>query len=166
MVFEMDVFASKCIAEFGTAAVFALRSGHAPKSELDERVCGEYSLAFVDGDFDFTVAEMVSGEFPSLEWASQNIQLVRNALCTVLAASDMLYMCVVKIEAHFTRLVVCAVIEAMLSRNKTGSALACIPDALLARIANLAIDDLRRARSNYVRRREIAEYELNASVGR
>jgi hypothetical protein len=41
-----------------------------------------------------------------------------------------------------------------------------IPDALLARIANLAIADLRRARSNYVRRREIAEQELNESVGR
>jgi hypothetical protein len=114
----MGVFASKCIAEFGTAAVFALRSGHAPKSELDERLCGEYSLAFVEGEFDFTVAEMVSGVFPSCAWASPNIQLVRNALCTTLAASDMLDMCVVEIEAHFTRLVVCAVIEAMQQDRK------------------------------------------------
>jgi hypothetical protein len=168
MSFAMDVFVSKCITEFGTAAAFALRSGHAPKSELDARVCGEYSVAFVDGEFDFTVAEMISGVFPQCEraLASSSIQLVRNAVCTPLAAADMLDMCVVEIEVQFTRLVVGAVIEAMLSRNRTECALARIPDALLARIAGLALDDLRRARSNYARRREFAEYELRASVGR
>jgi hypothetical protein len=168
--FEMPVFVSKCVAEFGTAAVFAVRSGHAPKSELSARVRGEYALSFVEGEFDFTVAEMVSGVFPSCEraYASSNMQLVRNAVCTPLAASDMLDICVVEIEEHFTRLVVGAIIAAMISRrsHEQRSPITSIPDALLARIANLAIADLRRARSNYVRRREIAEQELNESVGR
>jgi hypothetical protein len=56
------------------------------------------------------------------------------------------------------------VIAAMLSRRKhqQRTMLASLPDALLARVANLAIDDLRRARSSYLRRRDIAEQELSA----
>ncbi len=167
-VFEMHVLVSKCVAEFGTGAVLALRSGHAPKSELNARVCGEYALSFVEGEFDFTVAEMVSGIFPSCEiaYASPNIQLLRNAVCTPLAASDMLDICVVEIEATFTRRVVGAIIAAMISRRKheQRTMITSVPDALLARIAHLAIADLRRARSNYVRRREIAKQELHAAV--
>jgi predicted phosphoribosyltransferase len=73
-------------------------------------------------------------------------------------------MCVVEIEAQLAHLVVGAVIAAMLSRrkNQERTTLASLPDALLARVANLAIDDLRRARSDYRRRREIAEQKLNA----
>jgi hypothetical protein len=163
--FAIPAFASKCVAEFGTAAVQALRSGRAPRSELRARVCGEYALSFVEGEFDFTVAEMVSGVFScDREHASPNAQLVRNAVCTPLAASDMLDMCVVEIEAQLAHLVVGAVIAAMLSRrkNQQRATLASLPDALLARVANLAIDDLRRARSDYRRRREIAERKLDA----
>jgi hypothetical protein len=163
--FEIPVFASKCVAEFGTAAVWALRSGRAPRSELRARVCGEYALSFIDGEFDFTVAEMASGVFAcERACASPSIHLVRNAVCTPLAAADMLDMCVVEIEAQLTSLVVGAVIAAMLSRRKhqQRTRLASLPDALLARVANLAIDDLRRARSDYRRRREIAEQKLYA----
>jgi hypothetical protein len=163
--FAIPVFASKCVAEFGTAAVRALRSGRAPRSELRARVCGEYALSFVDGEFDFTVAEMVSGAFAcERSYKSPSIHLVRNAVCTPLAAADMLDMCVVEIEAQLTSLVVGAVIAAMLSRRKhqQRTMLASLPDALLARVANLAIDDLRRARSDYTRRREIAERKLDA----
>ena len=151
--FSMNRFVSKCIAPF------ALRSGNAPSSELDARVCGEYSVAYVDGEFDFTVAEMVSGVFPS----SSSIKLVRNAVCTPLAASDMLDMCVVEIEVRLMRLVVGAVVGAMLSRREPRpekTTLACIPDALLARIANLAIGDLRLARAAYAHRRDVAERSL------
>ena len=163
--FEIPLFASKCVAEFGTAAVWALRSGRAPRSELRTRVYGEYALSFVEGEFDFTVAEMVSGVFScERAYASPNIQLVRNAVCTPLAAADMLDMCVFEIEAQLARLVIGAVIAAMLSRRKhqQRTMLASLPDALLARVANLAIDDLRRARSSYLRRREIAEQGLSA----
>ncbi len=162
--FEIPVFASKCVAEFGTAAVQALRSGRAPRSELRARVCGEYALSFVEGEFDFTVAEMVSGAFScERSYASPELQLVLNAVCTPLAAADMLDMCVVEIEAQLAHLVVGAVIAAMLSRRKSQrTMLASLPDALLARVANLAIDYLRRARSDYRRRREIAERELDA----
>jgi len=161
----MSRFVSKCIAEFGATAPFALRSGNAPTSELHARVCGEYSVAYVDGEFDFTVAEMVSGSFPLSEswYTSSNIQLVRNALCTPLAASDMLDMCVVEIEVKLMRLVVGAVVAAMLSRREPRpekTTLVCIPDALLARIANLAIDDLRLARADYAHRRDVAERSL------
>jgi hypothetical protein len=152
--FSMNRFVSKCIAPF------ALRSGNAPSSELDARVCGEYSVAYVDGEFDFTVSEMVSGVFPS----SSSIQLVRNAVCTPLAASDMLDMCVIEIEVRLMRLVVGAVVAAMLSRREPRpekTTLACIiPDALLARIANLAIEDLRIARAGYAHRRDVAERSL------
>jgi hypothetical protein len=163
--FSMSRFVSKCIAEFGATAPLALRSGNAPSSELHARVCGEYSVAYVDGEFDFTVAEMVSGAFPSSEswYTSSNIQLVRNALCTPLAASGMLDMCVVEIEVRLMRLVVGAVVAAMLSRREPRpekTTLACIPDALLARIANLAIDDLRIARAGYAHRRDAAERSL------
>lgn len=156
--FEIPVFASRCVAEFGTAAVQALRSGRAPRSELRARVCGEYALSFVEGEFDFTVAEMVSGVF--------SCDREHNAVCTPLAASDMLDMCVVEIEAQLTSLVVGAVIAAMLSRrkNQQRTTLASLPDALLARVANLAIDDLRRARSDYRRRREIAERNLKLAL--
>jgi hypothetical protein len=167
--FSMDRFVSKCVAEFGAAAPFALRSGCAPTSELDARLCGEYAVSFVDGEFDFTVGETVSGVFRSCESCStsSSIQLVRNAVCTPLAASDMLDMCVVEIEVRLTRLVVGAVVSAMLSRHDQKpeqTTLACIPDALLVRIADLAIDDLRLARAEYVSRRDIAEYELDASA--
>jgi hypothetical protein len=80
----------------------------------------------------------------------------------------MLYMCVVEIEVRLTRLVVGAVVAEMLSRHDQKpeqTTLACIPDALSTRIANLAIDGLRLARVDYVSRRDIAEYELNASIG-
>jgi hypothetical protein len=50
--FSMNRFVSKCIAEFGATAPLALRSGNAPSSELHARVCGEYSVAYVDGEFD------------------------------------------------------------------------------------------------------------------
>ncbi len=163
MAFEMDAFVSKCIAEFGTAASFALRSGHAPKSELGARLCGEYAVSFVDGEFDFTVAEMVSGAFPSCDRAYASSRTLQNALCTPLAADDMLDMCVVEIEVRLTRLVVGAVIAATLSRRKNEqSTLSVLPDALLARIANLAMDDVRRARSNYVSRRNLVQNELAA----
>ena len=169
--FSLDRFASKCVAEFGGAASVALRAGRAPTSELDVRLCGEYAVSFVYGEFDFTVREMVSGVFGQCEtgYTSSSIQLVRNAVCTPLAASDMLDMCVVEIEVRLTRLVVGAVVAAMLSRHDPKpekTTLACIPDALLVRIADLAIDDLRLARADYVHRRDMAEYELNASVGR
>lgn len=101
--FEIPVFASRCVAEFGTAAVQALRSGRAPRSELRARVCGEYALSFVEGEFDFTVAEMVSGVF--------SCDREHNAVCTPLAASDMLDMCVVEIEAQLAHLVVGAAQE-------------------------------------------------------
>ena len=55
--FSLDRFASKCVAEFGGAAPFALRSGRAPTSELDARLCGEYAVSFVYGEFDLTVGE-------------------------------------------------------------------------------------------------------------
>ena len=117
---------------------------------------------------DFTVAEMVSGAFPSSEswYTSSSIQLLRNALCTPLAASDMLDMCVVEIEVRLTRLVVGAVVAAMraprapLAPRAAKATLASLPDALLARIADLAIDDLRRARADYAHRRTVAEYDL------
>ena len=147
----MSRLVSKCIAEFGAAAPFALRSGHAPTSELDARACGEYTLAYVDGEFDFSVAEMVSGVFTS------------DTACTRLAASDMLDMCIVEIEVRLTRLVVGAVVAAMLSRREPRpekTTLACLPDALLARIANLATDALRVARADYAHRRNSAEYGL------
>jgi hypothetical protein len=147
--FSMSRLVSKCIAEFGAAAPSALRSGHAPTSELDARACGEYTLAYVDGEFDFSVAEMVSGVFTS------------DTACTRLAASDMLDMCIVEIEVRLTRLVVGAVVAAMLSRREPEkTTLACLPDALLARIANLAKADLRVARADYAHRRNSAEYEL------
>jgi hypothetical protein len=59
--------------------------------------------------------------------------------------------------------VVGAVVAAMLSRREPRpekTTLACIPDALLARIANLAIDDLRIARARYAHRRDAAERSL------
>ena len=156
----MSRLVSKCIAEFGAAAPSALRSGRAPTSELEARACGEYALAYVDGEFDFTVAEMVSAGFKD-SGAPLCDQVLRNRL----AASDMLDMCVVEIEARLTRLVVGAVVAAMLSRRRRGDALAkatlaSLPDALLARIADLAIDDLRRARADYAHRRTVAEYDL------
>jgi hypothetical protein len=149
--FSMSRLVSRCISEFGATAPFALRSGNAPTSELDARVCGEYSIAYVDGEFDFTVAEMVSGVFPSC------------AVCNTLAASDMLDMCVVEIEVRLAHLVVGAVVAAMLSRREPRpekTTLACIPDALLARIANLAIEDRRLARAGYAHRRNVAERSL------
>jgi hypothetical protein len=75
----------------------------------------------------------------------------------------MLDMCVVEIEVRLMRLVVGAVVAAMLSRREPRAektTLACIPDALLARIANLAIDDLRIARAGYAHRRDVAERSL------
>ena len=165
--FEIPAFASKCVAEFGAAAVQALRSGRAPRSELRARVCGEYALSFVEGEFDFTVVEMVSGVFAcERAYKSPELHLVRNAVCTTLAAADMLDMCIVEIEAQLTHLVVGAVIAAMLSRRKhqQRTMLASLPDALLARVADLAIDDLRRARSDYRLRREIAEAKLAANL--
>jgi hypothetical protein len=76
----------------------------------------------------------------------------------------MLDMCVVEIEVRLTNLVVGAVVAAMLSRREPRSektTLMCIiPDALLDRIANLAIDDLRLARAGYARRRDVAERNL------
>ena len=88
---------------------------------------------------------------------------MRNALCTPLAASDMLDMCVVQIEVRLAHLVVGAVVEAMLSRREQRpeeTTLACLPHALLALIANLAIEDLRLARAGYAHRRDVAERSL------
>jgi len=70
---------------------------------------------------------------------------------------------VVEIEIRLTNLVVGAVVAAMLSRREPRpekTTLACIPDALLARIANLAIDDLRLARAGCACRRDVAERNL------
>ncbi len=162
----MSRLVAKCIAEFGAAAPSALRSGRAPTSELDARACGEYALAYVDGEFDFTVAEMVSGVFKDFGAPLRNQVLCNQVLCNRLAASDMLDMCVVEIEVRLTRLVVGAVVAAMraprapLAPRAAKATLASLPDALLARIADLAIDDLRRARADYAHRRTVAEYDL------
>ena len=160
----MDRFVSKCVSEYGTDAPMALRSGRAPVSEMHMRVRGEYALLFVEGEFDFTVAEMVTGVFScERNYRSQDMDLVRNAVCTPLAALDMLDMCVVQIEANLTRLVVRTVIAALLCTDRA-STLACIPDALLVRIADLAMSDLRLAKADYEIRRRVAMYELESMV--
>jgi hypothetical protein len=118
----MSRFVSKCIAEFGATAPLALRSGNAPSSELHARVCGEYSVAYVDGEFD----------------PAGGVGHARHV-------------------RHRNR----GPTNAPGGRRRSGgdeprpekTTLACIPDALLARIANLAIDDLRIARARYPTRR-------------
>jgi hypothetical protein len=173
--FAMDRFVAACVAEYGANAPLVLRSGRAaaprseaaaPRSELHKRVRGEYAVSFVDGEFDFTVEEMVSGTFASFErnLQSPNIQLVQNALCTPLAASDMLDMCVLEIETMMTRVVIRTVIAAILSTDRSTN-LACLPDALLVRIGDLAMADLRLAREDYKNRRRIAQYELESMIG-
>lgn len=166
--FAMDRFVAACVAEYGANAPLVLRSGRAaaPKSELHKRVRGEYAVSFVDGEFDFTVEEMVSGTFASFErnLQSPNIQLVQNALCTPLAASDMLDMCVLEIETMMTRVVIRTVTAAILSADRSTN-LACLPDALLVRIGDLAMADLRLARGDYKNRRRIEQYELESMIG-
>ena len=166
--FAMDRFVAACVAEYGANAPLVLRSGRAaaPRSELHKRVRGEYAVSFVDGEFDFTVQEMVSGTFASFErnLQSPNIQLVQNALCTPLAASDMLDMCVLEIETMMTRVVIRTVIAAILSADRSTN-LACLPDALLVRIGDLAMADLRLAREDYKNRRRIEQYELESMIG-
>jgi hypothetical protein len=132
--FSMERHAAGCVAEFGPDAAASLRRGLAPESELRARVRGEYGLSFVDGEFDFSVAEMLSGKF------------ARSGACNALAASDLLGMCVVAVETRLARLVVGAVVAAMLTRPRAGAALASLPDKLLVRIAQSARDDVRAAR--------------------
>ncbi len=93
--FAMDRFVAACVAEYGANAPLVLRSGRAAalRSELHKRVRGEYAVSFVDGEFDFTVAEMVSGTFASFErnLQSPSIQLVARRLrprtCSTCASS-------------------------------------------------------------------------------
>ncbi len=172
MVFEVDAFVAKCVAEFGAAAATELMRGRVPGCvtgpELSERVRGEYEASIVQGEFDFSVCEMVSGVFADREGAAFD-----DKVCTWLAASELLDMCVVGIVAAHARLVVGAVAATIASRRRVAAetepgteprsslaSLASLPDALLVRIAESALDDARRARAGYKDRRAKEEREL------
>ena len=155
----MDAFVSACVAQFGANAASALRLGCAPDSELERRVRGEYELSVVQGEFEFTVAEMVTGVFARDDPEFLDDAALQRAITTPIAAADFLDMCVVEVERALARRVVDTVVAAMLARG-TGGALAALPDVLLVRIAETARAGLRRAQKDYARRRADAARDI------
>ena len=130
----MDSFVAACVAQYGANAASALRLGCAPDSELERRVCGEYELSVVQGEFEFTIAEMVTGVFSRDDPDFLDDEALQRAITTPIAAADFLDTCVVEVERALSRRVVDTVVAAMLARG-TDCALAALPDALLVRIA-------------------------------